>query len=531
MKPLTQLGIGVCGGALAALLYHATYSASSFAPPAFAPPDPASESIARESVQALSGEVPTGSSAATSDAARARAGDAAFLDPTGFFEAAERAGSIDALVAGLEVLITVDPARVVDIVAKFTSRGSAEVDALYLRAISALANRDPQTAIARLQGAANGPRRNPILSAIAAGYARLDPDAALLWANSVVPASPDAVASVLTTVAARDLLRAHDMLPRAQYRVGDVGFIGSRMAQAALSSGQAPGPLASALAPSRSPAANAILSALLSGWMGREPERTVAWMAENEGYLTNELTRAAVYDLAFANVELAASLIDRVPPSAQDQWLSEVAARYGQMDFEKALAWLPQYRDRANYRELVNQMLVIRSRLSSSVSEMEAVARFIATAKDDVDQNIVSLTGHTYGTIDPQTAAGWALSLTEPQRTWALSGVADGWASKDGQAAQHWALTQPPGPLRDAILGVLLTDSVFYGELDQRALVEGFTSLEAAQQGIYTFIVGSVGNRRETTAASRALIEWMLARLTDPELRRQAEERIAAAAQ
>jgi uncharacterized coiled-coil protein SlyX len=62
-------------------------------------------------------------------------------------------------------------------------------------------------------------------------------------------------------------------------------------------------------------------------------------------------------------------------------------------------------------------------------------------------------------------------------------------------------------------------------------LVEGFTSQAAAQESIYQFIVRDVVNHRDVTAASRAQVDWMLERLTDADLRRQADERIAAAAQ
>src|SRR5690606_2713912 len=153
---------------------------------------------------------------------------------------------------------------------KFNSKGNADIDALHLRAVTGMASRDPQTAIALLQGVANGPRRDPILAAIAAGYARVDPDAALLWTTSLVPASPEAVDSVLTTAATRDLVHAYELLQQAQGRFGDMNVLGGAMARVALSSGQAPGPLASALAASREPGASAIQAALLSGWMGRE---------------------------------------------------------------------------------------------------------------------------------------------------------------------------------------------------------------------------------------------------------------------
>jgi hypothetical protein len=238
-----------------------------------------------------------------------------------------------------------------------------------------------------------------------------------------------------------------------------------------------------------------------------------------------------VFYLAFEDVEVAAELTERVPASAQDQWLSEVALRYGQFDIEKALAWLPRSRNRASYRELQSQTLFGGSRMSVSLPSTETVARVIATAQDDVDENIVSQAAYAYGGLDPRAAVRWALDLAEPQRIWAVSAVVDAWAQRDGPAAQRWAIEQPRGALRDEILGTILEGAIIYNGVDPRALVEGFTSQAAAQESIYQFIVRDVVNRRDVTAASRAQVDWMLERLTDPDLRRQADERIAAAAQ
>src|SRR5690606_458804 len=119
--------------------------------------------------------------------------------------------------------------------------------------------------------------------------------AALRWAVSVMPPSPDAVDSVLETVASTELLRAYDLMQQARGGVVNADSLGYAMARAALGSGQAPASLASALAARGEPDADIILSGVMQTWTLQEPERAVAWMAENEAYLTDELTRAAVY--------------------------------------------------------------------------------------------------------------------------------------------------------------------------------------------------------------------------------------------
>src|SRR5690606_12418503 len=72
MRPSTLLGIGACGGALAALLYHTAYPTRSFPPSVFAPADPASTSVRRDSIPRSVGDLPAGLPVAANDVARAR---------------------------------------------------------------------------------------------------------------------------------------------------------------------------------------------------------------------------------------------------------------------------------------------------------------------------------------------------------------------------------------------------------------------------------------------------------------------------
>jgi len=526
MKPMTQLGLGVCGGALATLLFHTAYLLQPTEPSASVLPVRIEPSTSTGSFPGQVDNQPTGEPLAM--AGDLPAGDWAFLDPVGFFDYAERTASIDDLIAGLEVLIAIDPERVFELVSRFNSAGSAEINELYLHAIRGMAGRDPLAAIARLQGIADGPQRDPILAAIAQGYSTVDPDAALQWAASILPPSPDTVDSVLETVASTDLLRAYGLMLQAQGRVADTMNSGYAMARLALASGQPPGSLASNLAAQSGPEADNILSGLMQGWMLQEPDRAVDWMIANEAQLTDELTRAAVYYLAFEDVTRAAELTARVPASAQGQWLSEVANRYGQFDIEAALRWLPQYESRPGYAEILNRTLT-GSVMPPGASPL-VVARFIATSNADISDEAILRTGYSYARFDPEAATQWALGLNDPERAGvAAAAVADVWAGEDGPAAQRWALEQPRGALRDQIVGAVLTSGVFNESIDKQALVQAFSTPAAAQESIYMFILRDVVNRRDVTPESQAQIEWMMERLTDPELKRQAEERIAAA--
>jgi hypothetical protein len=298
------------------------------------------------------------------------------------------------------------------------------------------------------------------------------------------------------------------------------------MARAALAGGQSPGPIANTLVRRGEPDADIIMRGLMQGWMLQQPESAVDWMNANEVYLTDELTRAAVYYLAFNDVTNAAALTDSVPVGAQGQWLSEVASRYGQFDIEAALQWLPRYEGRPDYTEILNRTLLGSATLSRTTPQ--AVADFIASTSADISYEAVMRTGYSYADHEPEAAMQWALGLSNPEYAgWAAAAAIDGWGGEDAPAAQRFALAQPPGALRDQMLSSLLRGGVFYEGLDHRALVRAHTSPAAAQESIFMFILRDVVTRRDVTAESRAEVEWMLEQLTDPELRRQAEERIA----
>lgn len=522
MKPFAQISIGACTGALAAFVWFMAHpnepQTQSTHPAADDVSERATGSAGPEVVEALPPEA---------EQEYASASEWAFIDPEGFLGHAGSAASIAPLVGGLNELIAVDPERVWTIVAPFNGKGSDEIDALYLKAIRGMVGRDPPGAIARLQNVAAGPQRDPVLAAIAEAYAAFDADGALAWTMSIQPASAEALNSVLETVASSDLLRAHDMMRLAGDRIPDTTLIGPALARAALGGGQAPATLASALAARGDDDASNILGTLMSDWTLQEPESAVAWMNNNETYLTDELTRSTVYNLAFEDVTLAAELTALVPASAQQQWLAEVANRYGQFDIEAALRWLPEHAHRAGYAEILNRTLL--GAVTLSRASPEPVARFIETSTAEISEEAIMRTGYAYADQDPQAAMRWALGLSNPEhaRT-AASAAADAWAANDGSAAQNWAMTQPRGPMRDVILSSMLESSPFYEGIDHRALVRAHTSVDAAQDSIYWFIVRDVANRREVTAESQARVDWMLEQLTDPVLRQQALEQIAA---
>lgn len=449
----------------------------------------------------------------------------AFFDPPGFFAYAEAAESINDLIGGLEVLIATDPERVWAIAAGFNGPGTAEVNALYLHAVRGMAGRDPYGAIVRLEAVATGPQRDPILASIAEAYAAVDADAALGWALSIMPSSPDALGKIIETVASEDLLRAYEMMRRMENSAVNAKSFGSVMAEAALRGRQPAASLARSLTERSEPDADVMLSGLLSRWTLQDPESAVVWMAGNEVHLTTELTGAMVSGLAFEDPPLAAELARRVPPSAQDQWLAEVSFRYGQFAVEEAMDWLAEYEGRAVYRAILTRTLGGGLR-----SDTEFVARYIETSEIDFDRELIYGTAFALVEQNPATAVQWAMRLEDPERSaWAIEGAIDRWARMDSAASTRWVLSQPRSATRDRILDSMMLSSIDSPGVDPAALFAAYYSNAAAQRTLAELVFRSTSVPRRMLGESLSEAERLLGLFTDATLRKQAEEQIAAA--
>jgi hypothetical protein len=572
MKPIVRFVVGTCCGAVAAFLYLAVDSARSLTSPTelaadrtrnYADSDVAptvlvstSERAATEPLNALrealaiesaftrtnasagvariwarqdpeaalaaAAEVPA---ASRSDYLDAVAREWAFVDPAGFFAYAEAANSIDELIDGLEVLIATDPQRVFEIAARFNAPAQPDIEALYLHAVRGMAGRDPAGTIARLQFIATGAQRDPILVSIAEAYSAIDAKAALAWAMSVVPPSPDALSEVIETVASGDLLAAYAMLQQVPGGGVSAGSLGTALVEAALRGRQPAAPLASALAVRAEPEAVVLLTRLMQQWAQREPENAVAWMAGNEAYLTDELTSAVVFNIAFEDVSLAAELADRVPPSAQRQWLDAVANRYGQFDAEAGMAWLARYEGVSGYDKLLNSLLGGASR-----SSPEFVAEYIETSGALFDRNLVLRTASSFVEQNPEAATQWAMRIDDTEHSaWALEGVVDRWSQTDGSAATRWVLSQPRGAARDRLLGTMMLSSAISPSIDPAAILDAYASEATGQRMLAEYIFRATRVPRSMLDDSLARAEPLLELISDPVFRQQAEEQIAAA--
>src|SRR5688572_2537760 len=109
---------------------------------------------------------------------------------------------------GLQAFAAVDPQRALRAAESLPGELGSSIKRT---ALMTLARDDPLTAISLVEALPSG-EREMMLGVIASSYGRTDPEAALLWAQSLNPPSPNAVGNVLAGLARIDPDRAIDLL-------------------------------------------------------------------------------------------------------------------------------------------------------------------------------------------------------------------------------------------------------------------------------------------------------------------------------
>jgi hypothetical protein len=291
---------------------------------------------------------------------------------------------------------------------------------------------------------------------------------------------------------------------------------------AALESRQDPASIATALVQRYQPEfSDPLVSALLNSWVQQAPDNAMAWLSANRANVTPEAITIMVSTLAFEDVRLAASLFKRVPPEFEFQWLQETAKRYGQFDSDAAVEWVSQFETRPDYDQVLSQMVLF--------GDSQFAAALVESSDHAIDSTAISLAANMFAEQDPRSAAEWALRLTDADNAAAaIEGVTTGWLRTDPAAAQRWALETPRGESRDEIIDTLIEQNTPF-PLDLESLVEGYSSNAVADRSIARYVERVVPNRSFYGEAGIQRAEQLIELMTDPNLRREAEERIAEA--
>ncbi len=451
----------------------------------------------------------------------------AFIDPAGFFAYAEVAASIDHLVQGLYVLIATDPERVWQIAGSHPQLGNEAVATLYLSAVRGMVNRDPRGAITRLEPLATGRQRGPMLNAIAIAYADMDIDAALAWAVSIEPSSADAVSAVLRAIASDDLIRAYDVTTQIETGVTLASAsVTWPLVESALAGRQAPQALADTLVQRGDSALTGrLLESLISQWVIADPDEAIPWISTNLAHVDADAWPRLAQNIVSRDIGIVTQLTELVPPEVQGAWLERIALWYGQMDGEEALAWIAAYEGHPSYSDALTRVIG-----AAGITSPQFLVDFLDTSNAEVGRPAIQVAADFLTQASPENAIQWATELVDAERSaMAIEGVVSAWVNIDPVAVQRWALDQPRGESRDRILDAVMLEGALSVDMDREALLSAYASDAAAQQIIAASIERAARHPMRFRETSMQQFERMIERLTDPELRQQAELSVEAA--
>jgi hypothetical protein len=316
-----------------------------------------------------------------------------------------------------------------------------------------LAERDPLDAIAvadRL--AASTAERNELYSAIAAGYARVDPTGAVHWARRV--GAPGLMTTVLSGVAQIDIHAALDhalALDDDRQRIESFHHvIHHALANAAEPVQDHIRIAARLLAMDDTEFRSSALSSLVSIWGMIDARAAFGWMTSTADRIDPALFGSLAQPLAARDLTLAISSIDRVPDAARDTWAGNVATRYAQLDPDGATAWALSRRGQPGYEAALRAVVDHAGgrrihALASAVADLDGASPHAAAAVS----NLLYLLMQEHAA----EGAAWVSTIRDQMlQATAASRVAGEWHSKDPAAAAGWVLGLPAGPVRDAAL-------------------------------------------------------------------------------
>ena len=429
------------------------------------------------------------------------------LDADSFFSYARGADDLETLTEGLNLLIASDPAQVYEIAGRLpVDTGSAAqggLNELQRAALTALADREPDLAMSYVEPMLPQLGVNVFAQGIVTRFARSDPDAALAWLDSLAMTSSSHRRVVLGGIAGADFDRA---LHLAEEGSTTISFLDSAIARGALSDPERAAEVATDLLNRDSAFADQVLKQLTASWVRRDPDRFFDWFQGHSGSLDQPLVASIASAYAVSDIQFSMAMVDRLPQGMKSTWIEQLAGPYAARNPRAALTWVQQYQGQPFYEAAYSQVIV---QLANADPDLAAMML------DDLSPALRSAAApriaQTLSARDPETAADWAYSLTEPAvAAAAVSNVVTGWIRRDLQAASSWVLDLERGEVRDEGLMALISGS--YGtNLDPRPILDEIDSERTRRQATRLAIFRSGPDRLDI---ARQLLENML---DDPE--------------
>lgn len=344
-----------------------------------------------------------------------------------------------------------------------------------MQAIQALAEADPEAAMARVSAMPPGSDRENLLMAVGTGLARNDADAALSWARSLESPSSVLLRQVVLEIVQSDPDRAIEFMENPPEGV-DPQLVASYVGSIAVRDPGQSEALANRLVAVDSRQATSALRNLVGNWMQQDPARAVEWVFEHDLALGATVIGPAANAMSRADPVAAADYVENVPQEYRSVWITQVAPGYAAHDMNAAIAWLDQFRGEEVYANALRQAVA-----ASAERDPQAAAEFLARATPEVQMGAATQVANALARRDPQEAAAFAGSLQDPHvRSEAVAQTVSVWARTDIDAAQDFAIGLDPGEARDQALSIVISRRNQAGDYDRaREMLRLVTSTDA----------------------------------------------------
>ena len=467
----------------------------------------------------------------------------ALTDPDGFLAYVRSQADIDAaLLTGLLNALIVAPGRVLEVAGLFPEVRVEEDRTLEEIAAMAVAEEDVTAGLAWLeQLPAIDDRYRRIRTAVAEGWARRDPAAALSWAEALQPPEPVVIAAVIAITAEDDLeaaLKMYESIAEPPPDHPAVRWAGvasldaiARAIVSQIATNVARERMADELLRRRTARSLIALRELMTFWAGVDAVAATQWLARGADSLPPELPAGFVGELAATDAYAAAAFADGLPADMQLLVAEPIVQGLAQRDPTAAVRWIDRFQEYpGEYRNLYRAAL-----FQAAAADPANAAAMLASAPPAIELNYIDgrggLTGVmrlegevavTWARQDLAAASTWAQGIADPAgREDAVSELADYWQRADPQGAQRWVLNLPEGEAKQGALLRLLAGAAYNGyEIEPR--VAHAYALESEQQESLVNMVMSMAEYRDPRRALVLAREW----IPDPEVLQQTIQRI-----
>lgn len=439
-------------------------------------------------------------------------------DPAGLLAYLESAPprSVPNIAGTIRTIVAGDPEEVLGRLERYPSTYRR---ALQSAALRALAETDPQAALARLGDLPRGSDRDALVGTVAETLGRQDPTAAIAWAAALQPPSQQAVNGAIAGMAAVDLNRAIDWIVREieNPTVTGVNALEAFSPTVVFLGVRAPGFDVARAAERLLATGNATLeqraASMVFAWAQTNGTAAIDFaLGHLDSFEPTEITPLA-RQVASLDPDLAVRTIDRLPATHRVTWIPGVAEVLARSAPDRALSFLAAQRGQPGYEQTVGAVV---NQLATT--HPSAAAELIDTVAWSAEIRPAALAlGTAWAQAEPQAAAAWAVRLERPGP---IGAVATGWARVDEGAAERWARTLPSGALRDAAVNPILNATAERGEPNFTLL--DALSTDAVRQQSASRVILAVG--RTDQARARTLMDTYL---TDTAVRQRTEQQLA----